>query len=452
MAQARKPGRIRPRAKSLVASLSEFATPAVWKQVRKAMRRRRMPRWDIRPLMLVLLTMTWCCGDALPEKFEVARGFYVICHDKRRRPGTTFQGFQQALEKLPMVVLRTLAAAMRERIGRLLADKWHIGNLIPLGCDGSRLECPRTAELERHLGLGSKKDSAPTVWVTAIVHLATGVPFTWRLGQGGKASERNHLVRMLKYLPGKALVVADAGYYGYQLIRELLQAKVSFLIRMSSNITLYTEMDVSVEEFRDGIVYYWPEGIQKKSGPAIQARLLRIRDRTRKVDVWLLTNLLSEQQLSWDDASHFYRWRWENEGYFRTYKRTLSKLKLSSRTLRMVHREAEASMIATQLLLAQGARAMPRATATADEPRVMCSPRKILLEIRRELIALPGLRGRRKFSERLAACCRERRERSSPKAVRVWPRRKDHKSPGPPDILTLTPSQKALLSRCRIAA
>jgi hypothetical protein len=46
--------------------------------------------------------MTSCCGESLPEKFEAARGFYVICRDKRRRPGETFQGFQQAVGKLPM--------------------------------------------------------------------------------------------------------------------------------------------------------------------------------------------------------------------------------------------------------------------------------------------------------------------------------------------------------------
>jgi hypothetical protein len=76
MVQARKPGRLRPRAKSLLESLREFLTPEVWKQVRNAVPRRKMPRWDVAPLLFVLLTMTWCCGDSLPEKFEAARGFY----------------------------------------------------------------------------------------------------------------------------------------------------------------------------------------------------------------------------------------------------------------------------------------------------------------------------------------------------------------------------------------
>ena len=100
MDKARKPRRVRRQAKTLHECIREFLTPAVWKQARQAANRRKKPRWDVHPLCFVLLTMTWCCGDSLPEKFETARGFYVACHAKRRRPGETFQGFQQTNVKL----------------------------------------------------------------------------------------------------------------------------------------------------------------------------------------------------------------------------------------------------------------------------------------------------------------------------------------------------------------
>jgi hypothetical protein len=451
MVQARKPGRLRPRAKTLPESLREFLTPAVWKQARNAAPRRKMPRWKVQPLLLVALTMTWCCGDSLSEKFEAARGFYVICHEKRRRPGATFEGFRQALEKLPMPVLRALARGIRGRIERCLGDRWRIGGFIPLGCDGSRLECPRSVELEQRLGVGGKADSAPTVWVTAIVHLLTGVPWSWRFGKGGKASERNHLVQMLKDLPDRAaLIVADAGYYGYDLLRELIGARVWFLIRMSSNVTLYTKNKTPLSKFREGKVYYWTDKAQKLGLAPVEARLLRVRDQKRKIDVWLLTNVMSPKQLSLADANRFYRWRWENEGYFRTYKRTLAKMKLLTRTLRQVHREAEVSMIATQLLLAQGTQAQPLPKASQEEPRVMCSPRKVLLEVRREIAGRRGTRGRGLFCQRLATCGRDRRTRQSAKATRSWPRRKDHTPPGPPKILTLNAAQEIVISRSQM--
>jgi len=406
--------------------------------------------------------MTWCCGDSLPEKFETARGFYVACHAKRRRPGETFQGFQQALERLPIGVLRQMSAGIRGRIEKLFGSRLLVDGFIPLGCDGSRLECPRSEELEKRLGKpgkpkkkrktnGYKSAAAPTLWITAVVHLGNGVPWMWRFGKGGKASEREHLRRMLHLVPKLALVVTDAGYYGYELILELVRTKVDFLIRMSTNVKLYTEDHVEMDEFREGPVYYWPEAVQKEGGEPIRARLIRLRGKSKKrrYDVWLLTNVMDPKRLSSRMADRFYRWRWESEGYFRTYKRTMAKLKMSSRTVRCVHREAEASMIATQLLLAQGALAIPETQDT--DQAIVCSPRQVLLEIRQEISDSLPPRRRRAFGKRLRECRRERRVRKTAKEKRVWPRRKQHKPPGPPQILTLTNAQKHLLLRCKTA-
>jgi len=132
-------------------------------------------------------------------------------------------------------------------------------------------------------------------------------------------------------------------------------------------------------------------------------------------------------------ASKLYRWRWESEGFFRTYKRTLKKLKLESRTVRLVHREAEASMLATQLLLCQGALAMP-APKLAAKP-IQCSPRGVLLLIRAEFASEEF---RSDYSVRLSKARRDTRRRSSAKAKRrEFPGRRPHKPPEPPVILPL---------------
>ena len=82
----------------------------------------------------------------------------------------------------------------------------------------------------------------------------------------------------------------------------------------------------------------------------MQARLLRVTG--KKADVWLLTDVLESKELSPATASQLYRWRWRNEGLFRTYKRTISGVKFRSRTVAQVHREAEGSLLAVQVLLA----------------------------------------------------------------------------------------------------
>jgi hypothetical protein len=242
----------------------------------------------------------------------------------------------------------------------------------------------------------------------------------------------------------------DAAYHGYELAQEILAAGSSFLARLSSKVWLYTETYQPLEEFHEGVVYYWPQRRQERREPPLKLRLIRVRSPKCKHDVWLLTDVLSSQRLRVAMAGAFYRWRWENEGLFRTYKQTLNKVKLVSRTVRLVHRELEGSLLAVQLMLAQAALKLHPCTSVWDEP-VMASPRRVLLEIRREIRDASPAR-RPAFVQRLAQATRERRQRTSHKETREWPRRKPHKPPGPPQMHTLTDEQKALRDQLLTAA
>jgi hypothetical protein len=429
---------------SLLDYLRQFLTPRVWKQARAAgHRHRHHPRWDLQPLVLILLAMTWAAGDSQPEKFETARGFYVASYRARKRPGKTIQGFQKALSRLPLRPLRALAAGVRAEIRRQYAERLLIDGFEPMGCDGSRIECPRTAELEARLRPAGKDESAPTVWVTAFVHLATGLLWSWQLGPG-TADERVHLRRLLATLSPRALIVADAAYMGYELARAIVASRRSFLLRLSAKADLYTAEQAELTTWSEGPVFYWPKYVREGGRPPIACRLIRIPARGAvKHDVWLLTDVLESGRLSVATAAKFYRWRWRNEGIFRIYKRTISKLKLSSRTMRLVHREAEVSLLAMQLLLAHADRAL-RPKARVGEPAIR--PREVLLAIRREMKGqATGRAG--SYRRRLEGCRAEARQQESPKSSREWPRRKPHKPPGPPKIHTLTDEQKAWVDR-----
>jgi hypothetical protein len=441
--------RLRPAARSFADCLREFLTPAVWKQADAArIRKRRPARWRTQPLVLTLLLMTWCCGDSPPERFETAKACCVALLPKRRRPGQTIQGFQKALARMPSGVLRAVAAGIRRLLAARLAGRWRDEGFVVLGCDGSRVECPRSVELEQRLGQANKRRAAPTLWVTALVHLRLGVPWAWRVGRG-TASERTHLVQMLPLLPAATLLVADAGFVGFALAQQLVRQEVHFLLRLSSNVTLYTERSVTAARYGEGLVSYFPGPKQAGAAPR-RLRLLRVRARRRKDDVWLLTDVLDQRRLPVARAATYYRWRWESEGQFRAYKRTLAKTKLVSRTVRLVHREAAGALLALQLMLAQGALAMP-ARKGPREAEAVCSPRKVLLAIREELYGLQR-RGRVTFARRLQQAQRERRVRASAKASRAWPRRKPHKPPRPPRLLRLTSEKKALIARAKTTA
>jgi Transposase DDE domain len=504
---------------TLVHFFTQYLTPAFWRQAHqanpncrgtRAQRQRQAhdqprryehkKRWELQPLLTVLLLLSWCQGDSLPERFETARACYVALHPKRRQPGKTCRGFALALERLPMPVLRALLAAVRLALPGWLRSCWRSGGFVVLGCDGSRLECPRSAALERAMGLSAKpkrskkpktappkagaggankgpgKDnkngpgqggkgprgaataaaagtpdsqadqemSLPLMWLTAVVHLGSGVPYAWLLGKGN-ASEQRHLQRLAGLLPQSALVVTDAGYHGWALLLSLLWAKADFLIRLSSHTTLYTEDYQGLEKFEQGqVAYYWPQWAQKAKEKPIRVRAIRVRG-CGKQEVWLLTSVLEEDRLSVKDAARYYKMRWGCEGFFRTYKRTLGQVKVRFDTPRLVFREVEVALLGAQLLLCQGAQAVP---AAAAETAPAYSPREVLQALRREVSRLAGPRLRQDFAKALKAARAKRRKRSSAKEKRAWPRRKPHKPPKPPKILTMTEEQKALLSRC----
>jgi hypothetical protein len=439
---------LRPCATSFLDSLQELLTPAIWKQAEHTrVAGRRPKRWTMQPLVLTLLVMTWCCGDSQAERFETAKGFVSVCRVKRRRPGKSVQGFQKALAHLPMQVLRGIAVGVRRRLLKLL--DLQCDGFIAFGCDGSSMETPRVEELERRLDPPLKGDARPQVWVTALVHLRTGLLWAWRLGKG-YSRERDHLRALLTTLPAASLVVADAGFNGYELAQALTAAGVSFLIRMSGKDRLYTEQPINLAKFEEGQVLLWTEAAQRAEIAPVPVRLIRLRGKKKRRDVWLLTNVLEEKRLTKEMAGRYYRWRWENEGLFRTFKRTLAKVRLVSRTVRLIHREAEGALLATQLLLAQGVRLVGSGRSTRTPQR--CSPRKVLLVIRDVILGRIGLRKKEAYRQRLVKALREQRRRTSSKVKRVWPSRTPHKPPKPPRFLTLRNDLKILASTLLNAA
>jgi hypothetical protein len=467
----KKPGRRRAgrREARFVTCLRDFLSPALFRQVQglipKRFRGQSTPRrrWTLQPLLFVLLCMTWCNGDSQPERFETARAFFVACHPKRRRPGKTCLGWQKALNALPARALGLVASLFRRRL------RWRLGPLLKtdgwvvLGCDGSRLRCPRVAELEGRLGDpggdSCSGQKAPQVWLTALVHLASGVPWSWMVGKGD-ASERGHLRRLIATLIEGALVVCDAGYQGYPVASALADAGHSFLMRVSSQTIFYTKDEslqthevgakaakeataAQMEKWTDGVVYYWPVEAQRKKDRPIAVRLMCVRGQTRKKDVWLASNVLEGDRLSLEMASRFYEMRWENEGYFRTYKQTMKKVKLAGRTVKAAHREALGAMLAVQVLLAQGA----LGAILLGQKEAANSARRLLLLVRREIgFALKG-KSKRGFMGRAAACRREQRRRQSAKQKRAWPSRQAPKPLNPPRIRLLDDDAKSLLEQ-----
>jgi hypothetical protein len=73
--------------------------------------------------------------------------------------------------------------------------------------------------------------------LTTLFHVGTGVPWAFVRG-GAKDSERLHLRQMLKLLPQRVMLLADAGFTGYELLSALLGNGNSFILRVGANVRL----------------------------------------------------------------------------------------------------------------------------------------------------------------------------------------------------------------------
>ena len=428
--------------------LRHFLTPEVFRQAHQAAppAKRNDVRWTLHPLLMILVLSCWAAGESPEDRFEAARAFYVTrVAAKRKRPGQSFEGFCLALARLPAGVLRVLARALRGRLAVLFNSAWRVDGFVPFGCDGTRLACPRTAELERYLRHDGSSDTPPQVWVTAIVHLRLGLLWSWVVGKPD-ASEREHLGRMLPALPADSLVVTDAGYQGYEMMASAGAAGCSALMRLSSQTLLHFAGEpIDPAAWSDGLADWWPKAAQSKGLPPLRVRLMRASSSTGKSVVWMASNVLDASRLSLESASRFYRMRWESEGFFRTYKQAMKKVKLTSRSVKLVHREVEASLLGVQLLLAMGAWAV---AVAGKNGAAACSPRKVLDEVRYEMNDSPSKKKRPgRFLDRLRRAVRDNRPRTSSKVRRVWPKRKDHKPPKPPKLREMNDKLKALLKQ-----
>lgn len=432
-----------------LAALNHWLTPAVWRHAHQAHpARRTTPRWNLHALVMVLALMNWVSGDSEAERFATARAFYVARHQRQKRPGQSLSGFQRAVARLPVPVLHALFAAVRTRLNGWVRDSRLASGFVVLACDGSRLECPRSRALEKRLGCCGKPDSAPMLQITALVLLPAGLLWSWCVGPG-TASEHEQLRQLLPSLPHCALLVADAGYLGYDLYADIQRAGADFLVRVSSRAYLYTDKQRPLKRYRDGLVWYWPGKVQKAGRPPLRLRLIRVAGRKGK-DVWLLTSVLDGERLSRLQAAQLYRWRWRIEGVYRTYKRTLPKLKLWSRTEALVYREAEVSLLALQLLLVSSLHPQRGAGAVGPGPG---SPRQMLLQWRGEITTTLGAKlgpwQQRWYRARLRQC---RHGGPGRKTRRKWPRRKDHQAPKPPKLRVMPKRLKAKLKQQLAAA
>jgi len=388
--------------------------------------RRSDTRWTGRFLAFVAILMAWDPAHMLCDRFAATRDVLAGMFPSRRRVGKTYQGFIKALLWWSDSLLEKITGHLRNVIRENAGPYWTREGFVAFAADGSRVECPRTEANEKALGCGGRKGTGPQFWLTTLWHMGTGLPWAWKIGRSTDA-ERTHLRSMLQLLPYNALVVADAGFTGYELLRDILSGGRSFLIRVGSNVRLLKELGYAQVE-NDGTVYLWPEASQKKMQSPLVLRLIVLERKGKKM--YLLTDL-SAEQLSEKQAAVLYEMRWGVELFYRSMKQTLSHRKMLGHAPKQARAELSWTLVGLQLL---GLLSVDQIIRRRKDPLSW----SVAASLRVVRLAMADRKPRRScrggLLGALSRAVKDDYKRSRAKKARNWPHKKKEKPPGAPKL------------------
>lgn len=395
-------------------------------------------RWTDRLLVVTGLLMAWQTATSLGDAFEACWHVVTGMYPTRRRAGHSYEGFVKGLAKQSGRLLAVVGESLRRGVKAVAGSFWEIEGWVVMGVDGSRIECPRTLANENAFGCAGRDKTGPQQFVTTVLHVGTGLIWDWRRG-GGKEGERNHLREMIATLPQAALLLADAGFTGYELLRELAQSGRSFIIRAGANVRLLRKLGLAVREY-DGIVYLWPEN-RRQEEPLV-LRLVVLHDGRKPV--YLLTNVLEESKLSDRQVAQMYRRRWGIEVFYRSLKQTMEKRKLLSVTPGNAQVELDWALAGLWMLGLLTVQRMVRRRVSPQRWSVAES-----LRIVRRVMSGRGLRQAARDLCALAQAVKDTYRRRRPKAARDWPAKKKQTPPHAPKIRMATRKEKLVIQRFR---
>lgn len=419
------------------------------------------------PVDLVVLAIVWVWS----EKPRLTDAFNDAHHWSEKVLGrvavSTYQGLLKALVTWTEIMLPLIWCRLHELMERHGDKHWRVGLWLALAVDGSRISVPRTKGNEKafcapNYGKGktakyrkkkskgkraSKKGKEkmqpvkPQMWITLMWHMGLQMPWSWRTGPSN-SSERDHFLQMLQEqkFPKNTLFCADAGFTGYDLWKAILERKHSFLIRVGANVTLLRKLGYVTE--REGLVYFWPDSAARKRQPPLVLRLLHFK--LGKCNIYLVTNVLDQKQLSDKQALQLYQLRWGIELQFRTIKQTFGRRKLRSRNPDRAKVELDWSLLGLWMIQLF---AVKEQIDIGEVPE-HCSVSTAIEVIRRTFDRwCEHPPSHDTFAIQLQHAVKDKYERRTSKQARYRPNYKDKPSAGKPEIVIANRKHKLQLDK-----
>jgi len=392
--------------------------------------------------------MAWDQTPQLVERFAAVREcLREAC--RHWTLGSSYEGWVQAQHREAGRLIPAVTHKLRQHMQAFAECHRRSGRWEAFAVDGSDAACPRTIANQQAMGDTGKPNGIPQLSMTVLFHVGLAMPWSFRVGPSTE-SEREHLRDMLDELPAGSLLVADAGFIGYEICRKMLGKNQHFLLRVGGNVHLLTDLGYDYEA--DGeTVYLWPIEQQSRREPPIQLRLIVAEDEGKQ-PVYLVTSVLDDARLTQAEACETYRRRWGIEVSYRTLKQTLGHDGTHSRTPDNCYLEMKWAILGAWMLALMTVRHVVASGGTSRK----ASPAAARNVIRRAMRNSPPRTHRRRrcrlprdskcssLFAALAACQTDNYRRLRPKGSRDYPRKKRHEPPSPPKIKPSSESQRQI--------
>ena len=411
----------------------------------------RNTSWTFPNLILLTLLWVWSERRTLTGAFDHASQLAQTLLGKTVLK--SYPGFIDAVTTWTPALMPLMWARLHQRMETIAGTYWRIGQWLPLAVDGSRTTTPRTKKNEaafcpRRLGHGSTAKSRrkwknkrrrqkkltpvhPQIWLTLVWHMVLKMPWAWQQGPSN-SSERAHFTELLETqeFPEKTLFCGDAGFVGYDLWQSMAGRGHHFLMRVGSNIRLLRRLgDVRV---RGDLVHFWPRAVAAKNRPPLVLRLLKFR--TGRCEIFAVTNVLSERDLTVAQAKEMYRARWGVEVQFRSLKQTFGRGKLHSRTPEHADVELEWSVLGLWLI---------QLMTAAEQIPAGIGPERSSVSVALQVVRDAMTRGRPMgLKKELRGAVKDSYKRLSKKAARYRPKTKDKPAAGKPKVVMASDAER----------
>ncbi|MBC7532918.1 MAG: IS4 family transposase [Oligoflexus sp.] len=349
--------------------------------------------FNTRLLAISILTLI---ADRASSGYKLLSSF--ITADSKDGDGHIFPGFcassfSVARKKLSPYFFVDLSQWIYRYLAKEVSSDLWFGKHI-FAIDGMKVVLPKKLEDDGFDDMGSGS-YYPLGMISSLFNLQLGIAYDVILSQHG--DERASAQALLPSLPNDSVLIADRGYFSFELLHAAKQEKVDLILRISQAGCPKEISDFIKSNSKQLIVNLTSSlPTQRKAirkGFAVTPVTVRLISYTRKKKRFVLLTTLLDPQISASDIANLYGCRWDIEEHFKLLKEQMNIQKFKAHSLSGVLQEIFAAIFMATIaqatvVIAKGSKIKKKSRMNYSVASIVKSLRKVVVPIFQGILSL----------------------------------------------------------------